>query len=220
MTKRHSFGPTVVIQVGIGTRVRDFHVHQDLICDQSPFFRAALNGNWKESKERKVKLPEDDPVAFELYSNWLYHNTLISNGGSEFVFMTGKCLLLGKAYVLGDKLGDLEFMDFVVDGLIDILKIRSVYAIILAKTAYEHTPLSSPLRRLSIDVYRFEGKEYWLDPKFGERNEDMLWDLASALMAQKSGTGNYVSEPPYLTNTCLYHQHAKSGKPCYKTKKA
>jgi len=199
-----------VIQVGTGAGVHHFHIHQDLICGQSPFFRAALNGDWKESKERKVKLPEDDPDAFHLYSNWLYHNTLISNNDSECRFKFDECRLLGKAYVLGDKLGDFEFMEVVMDGIMDIGRRSPISLTTLITTAYDHTPVASPLRCLLIDVYRFEGNRIWLD--ITERNEDMLWDLAYAFLGQKTRGA------PYLTNPCLYHQHEKSGKPCYKTK--
>jgi hypothetical protein len=38
--------------------------HQSLICKSFQFFACALRRGWKESTERLVILPEDDPEVF------------------------------------------------------------------------------------------------------------------------------------------------------------
>jgi hypothetical protein len=52
--------------------MKEFTVHEDLICPRSHFFRKAMSGPWKESEERKVDLPEDEPGVFALYLKLIY----------------------------------------------------------------------------------------------------------------------------------------------------
>ena len=45
---------------------KSFYVHLDLLCDTSPFFKAAFTKNFKETFEKEMSLPEDDESIFEL----------------------------------------------------------------------------------------------------------------------------------------------------------
>lgn len=65
-------GKAITAVVGQGDNKRDFIVHEELICESSEFFRKALAGNWKETQDRIVKLPEDDPDMFALYLQAVY----------------------------------------------------------------------------------------------------------------------------------------------------
>ncbi|KAF1946163.1 hypothetical protein EJ02DRAFT_418927 [Clathrospora elynae] len=44
----------------------------DLLTHASPFFRAALTGNFLEAKTKTVTLPCEDPQIFEFFVHWLY----------------------------------------------------------------------------------------------------------------------------------------------------
>lgn len=48
-----------------------FHVHEDKLCELS-FFRAALQGQFKEASEKAINMPEDDPDAVSALIEWLY----------------------------------------------------------------------------------------------------------------------------------------------------
>jgi hypothetical protein len=66
----HSYVASLSIRVLVGAEesgMKEFTVHEDLICPRSQFFRKAMSGPWKESEERKVDLPEDEPGVFALY---------------------------------------------------------------------------------------------------------------------------------------------------------
>lgn len=48
-----------------------FHVHEGKLCELS-FFRAALQGQFKEASEKAINMPEDDPEAVSALIEWLY----------------------------------------------------------------------------------------------------------------------------------------------------
>lgn len=52
-----------------------FHVHQDIICRESAYFKKALNGSFKEGLEQEVQL-DDDPIVGAYFLKWLYTEDL------------------------------------------------------------------------------------------------------------------------------------------------
>lgn len=65
-----------MVTLFVGSEERAFHIHKKLVCDKVPAFAAMFNGGFKEAEEGKAKLPEDSPVAFELFVEWLYRGYL------------------------------------------------------------------------------------------------------------------------------------------------
>ncbi|KAF2859545.1 hypothetical protein K470DRAFT_300208 [Piedraia hortae CBS 480.64] len=53
-----------------------FQIHKELLTSASPFFSAALNGNFTEGILQSVKLPEEKPEIFEWFLQWLYTGSL------------------------------------------------------------------------------------------------------------------------------------------------
>lgn len=51
-------------------RIR-YRVYEDTLC-QLPFFRAALQGQFKEALDKTINMPEDDPEAVAALIQWLY----------------------------------------------------------------------------------------------------------------------------------------------------
>jgi len=63
---------TVSVTVGTELNARAWTLYESLLCEHSEFFRKALEGEFKEAKEKKVNLPKDKPEVFELFVQWLY----------------------------------------------------------------------------------------------------------------------------------------------------
>lgn len=58
-----------------------FQIHKTHLCHYSPFFDAALNGNFIESKTQEVELYETDPKIFGILTNWLYTQDITNEHG-------------------------------------------------------------------------------------------------------------------------------------------
>jgi len=65
--------PTVTVIVGTGKDERTFYVHERLLMDASQYFKTALQSNFSEAGTKVFRLNEDDPVAFQLFVEYLYN---------------------------------------------------------------------------------------------------------------------------------------------------
>jgi hypothetical protein len=91
-----------MVHVYVGPDRKLFIFPETLLCDRFEFFKSAFQSGFRESMEKAIDLPEDDPVAFAY---------VIDHAFQEETRMTKKVaveevqLALAKAYVLADKLG-------------------------------------------------------------------------------------------------------------------
>jgi len=76
-----------------------FFVHAPLLRASAPFFSAALDSHFKEGKEQRILLPEDEPETVQSFVQWLYYQsyTLAEDSTQRF-------LQLAKLYIFADKI--------------------------------------------------------------------------------------------------------------------
>lgn len=152
---------------------------------RSPFFKTVLNGNWKEAKERVVRLPEDDPEIFGLYLHYVYTVTFaVQPDPLPHQYNCDQALLrLGKSYVLAEKLQDIDTKNNVLKTMaksftkckIDIKKLTTIF--------YTGTPSTSPARRLIVDRVVFNGGDGKLKREYmSSLNREFLADLSHSLL--------------------------------------
>ena len=87
-----------MVNIFVGAEQKRYHLHRDLLCHRSDYFRACFVGEFKEAQENELSLPEDDIESFDLFVKWLYGATLkkISSNTDLPVYLN--------LYVLADKL--------------------------------------------------------------------------------------------------------------------
>ena len=100
-------GPDSTITVIVG-QPRDqstWHIHRNLLVAKSQFFKAALSGNFEESKTDTVHLVEEENEIFSLVVLWLYSSLGDRTGcmlPTELIY--SDTLTLVKIYCTADKL--------------------------------------------------------------------------------------------------------------------
>ena len=113
----------------------------------SPFFNAALNGNFLEGNSKALSLPEDDPVGFEMWATWLSlgrrANFIDDNSDEE------DCV---RAWKLGDKLACPAFKDFVMLQLLCWFEDDPELLTDTLALAYDGSSPGSKLRRFFVDI--------------------------------------------------------------------
>ena len=203
-----------MVDILVGPQLERFGVHEKLIRESSPFLNKAMSGEWRESSEDAVKLPEDEPEIFGVYVHWLYYGTMPVIGNSPFL----EYLNLAKGYILGDKLLDTRYQDATIHAIIE----RSVtphedklwYPLTSTiEHAYNNTGESAKIRKLLVDLYVFAGQGNWLNPKNASSvPQPFLFELSSKLLDLRSGNGPKVE----ASNYCIHIQ--VSGEQCLRAK--
>ncbi|KAF1974841.1 hypothetical protein BU23DRAFT_425604, partial [Bimuria novae-zelandiae CBS 107.79] len=130
-----------------------FWVHEKFICQKSAFFRAALNGYWKESEAKVVKLPEDNPEDFNTYLA-LMHTDVVHHAHcneDDTQTMSEDLHRLCSLYLLADKLQDYKSMNAIIEVLVsDLNQSRVIPATYTVYMVYRGSPTSSPPWKLPV----------------------------------------------------------------------
>lgn len=180
----------VTVLVGKG---REKHiVHEQVLCERSPFFAAAFDKEWKEGQERTIPLPDDDPEAFALYLQWIYRGKIFSRRPPcESPFRSGKLDLLIDCYIFGEKVQDDGYKDAVLDSLLactstkDEERERWFPTGQSVQRAYQKTPSGWPLRKLLVDMHNRSGRADWI--KEEGKSVQFLADLTREMFATQPG---------------------------------
>ncbi|KAH9845206.1 hypothetical protein Tdes44962_MAKER06780 [Teratosphaeria destructans] len=181
----------------VGEEEGEILVHESLIRTCSSFFEAALSKPWKESTERTILLPDDEPNIVKLYVQYLYrkqlcikvvdeHSLKLQNHENHPEFFT-----LATLYVFGEKIGDIGFKNAVLDAFIQRMNddtpdggkrypVNKVVDII-----YRGTMAGSKARQLMLDVHVWRGGSWWITENPEENNKEFLMELSRALMDKR-----------------------------------
>lgn len=207
--------------LAVGDDLEEQNVHEELLCEHSDFFTAALKKEWQEGQERRVPLPTDRPEIVDLYVQWLYRAKLftrpfIEDAGGDCVEST----LLVKLFVFGEKVQDGRVRDAAIDALVMAMNTEDKdgkrwFPTGRVGDAYDGTPSGSPLRRLFVDMYVSRGDDTWIE---GTEPTEFLADLSRALITSHRDRPN----PDPISaevSTCQYHHHVEDTK-CYAASRA
>jgi hypothetical protein len=205
----------------VGESEEPFVVHEHLLTHHSEFFRAALTGGFKESKDKVVKLHETDPFIFECFVHWLYYQRFpsASKGDDETLVQSWEATSedgilttnLIKMYILADSRIVPALQRQVVDRLF-----RRIHEVDLPTRddvvyAFENLKSNSPLCRFLVDVGIHYG---WYDAngiKQSEAKGHEHWPaeylFAFACRATEVVMNMIMNDNHFCLDKCDYHEH-------------
>ncbi|KAI8939493.1 hypothetical protein NX059_003264 [Plenodomus lindquistii] len=186
----------IQVLVGKDGKEQFFDVHEELITSRSAFFKAAMSGNWQESKERCVKLPEDDAPTFKLYLHFLYTGkiAITSEALDARIEARDHIRTIARLYILAEKLQDVITRNATVEEMLEACRTPNsdgeTYCMgtETVNIIYEGSPPGSPMRRLVVDIYTCRATKDWsqlfqLDNAWPR---DFLPELVSSLIAKRT----------------------------------
>lgn len=65
-----------MVNIFVGPKRKRYHVHKDLLCNRSEYFRAMFQGGYQETQTKEVFLVDEDASAIALFITWIYGTTL------------------------------------------------------------------------------------------------------------------------------------------------
>ncbi|EXJ60152.1 hypothetical protein A1O7_04304 [Cladophialophora yegresii CBS 114405] len=133
------FARSDIISVIVGKQEVEFGIHKGILAAKSPFFEKCFGVGMKEANDNVVKLPEDDPEAFEAVVEWVYATRIPAAKPPP---------PLVRDYVLADKLGMTDLQNAIADTI--RLK-RPLPRPVHASWTWRITPEGCPLRELILD---------------------------------------------------------------------
>lgn len=195
----------------MGEEKRVFIVPKELLYSVSDYFKAALEGNFKEATEQKVELPDDDPEVIERVLLWAYTGKILDQGETVddmsftnlagiYVFAERRCgpqlqndtidLLIQKSYVTGSST---DLLDPIEHG-----------------NWYTKVSPSSLLRRLAAEISADVGSLASPSWKFQTYPKDFLIGLIQALYRiREKGCAE-----DFWEIRCNYHIHPEGEPRC------
>lgn len=227
MGRRSAFSDTITVSVG--TEEHCFNVHKDIICAQSPFFKAACSGAWKEAQDGTVRLKDCKPYCFMMYLARLYNPhadlpDLIHACRSEtsvtphatFVMRPqhrGVHYTLSELWVLGDFLGDVPFKNGIMDSLhCADGKMKKKLMAATATFVLDNTSPQSTIMRWVIDRTVPLLSRLSLEAMSKRMPHRLISELLKASVErQRSGD---ATAQEMGAGRCKYHEHKDGSKMC------
>lgn len=183
---RDDFEKTVIVKVGV--EKRPFTVHKGILCKAAPYFRAALEGGFKEAQNHELELSEDDPAVFKHFLLWSYTGEILSPD-AELADISYRTLV--DLHILGEMRGVPTLRNKVIDILIDKQAQKNVIATSQVQHVYDNTSPGCPLRRFFVDKVAYRAlvsrEDVFAEKFLGCYCTDYLIDLVCTLNAIKGG---------------------------------
>ena len=142
-----------VVTILVGPEETPFRIHKGLLCSKSEYFRAAFEGSFRESTDKRIHLRDDDSKIFQFYAALIYIENAIFSWSEDFDLDV--CCHL---YVLADRLGSEGIQNIVID--IIHTHPDPEYSVDLnaeiINYVYENTMPGSFLRDILVDFAAYE----------------------------------------------------------------
>ena len=151
MNSRFSDIQMVVLVVGPGKT--EISVHENVLFEASPVFKAAFASEFKESSKRSIYLPDDSASLVDLLVQSLYAPRSWFQG----VRSTMEHLRL---YVLADKHDIVQVKNSVCNWVFSIFETESPSKAEV-KFIYENTTSKLAIRKLLVDSFVWNGDPTW-----------------------------------------------------------
>ena len=185
----YRFEGDLVVTLYVGADRAVFCVHESLLFDASPVFKAALSGGFKEASDRSMSLPEDDRNSVGRMVQWLYTGTFdlidpVCGDTSSEHFMQ-----LAQLNTLAEKYDIYLLKNDIVDALFE--RVNSHRPNDLAERRgleylYNNMTRASTFRKLMVAWYVYEIDLKWYEDdgardEFTSVSRDFVIEVAMAL---------------------------------------
>jgi hypothetical protein len=200
----------------VGAAKVQYTLHKGLLCFYSDFFRAALNGSFKEATEHRIELPEVEIDVFEAFQVWLYTQSLPKNEIMP-IMVYPEWPLLVSLWIFGDGHQIPLLQNNVMDAMLEKVGKDLQAPTKVLNLAYDNTLHNSPLRKALTDIMAYRSKmpagEDSDEVKFIPLSASESWPKQACLDVIAEMSRGWTNKVPRhglpKRERCHYHVHAK-----------
>lgn len=201
-----------MVDIFVGAEQKRLHLHRDLLCNRSDYFKACFEGDFEEAQQQELFLPEDDVESFDLFVRWLY-GALLENISSDY-----DLLVYLELVVLASKLCLEHLQNETMDQILGFYRLAAPkLSADTVRSIYWSTSTGDPLRRLVIQFAAwtavlnedtdFDGDNQDLLEGGGKIAVDFTTWLARYYAASKENRATILEIDPRIESNCVYHEH-------------
>ncbi|KAL8754161.1 MAG: hypothetical protein Q9184_005198 [Pyrenodesmia sp. 2 TL-2023] len=218
-----------MVNIYVGSKRKQYHIHRALLCSTSAVFKAHFGGVETKDPVNDMYLPNHDPRAFEMFVSFLYRKSfpeiLPLEAASSSNSQSLKPADVHRANL--DALLNLYFMssDWALPDLQNatldhisryVKKTAYLFRFDQIKSIYERTNTSkAPLRRFAVDHFVHSVmkksipakiRQTYLRSRITDDNSAFLFEVIEAMISAKKYP---TPADPFTKECCEYHEHPK-----------
>ena len=201
-----------MVDICVGAEQKKFHLHRDLLCDRSAYFKACFEGDFEEAQQKELYLLEDDVESFDLFVRWLYGATL------KKISLDEDLLVYLALVTLANKLSLEQLHNETMDHILGFYRLAPPKLDAdTIRSNHRNTFTGDPLRRLVIQFAAWTAVLNGNTDSVGD-NQDLLeggskiavdfttW-LARYYATSKGNCATILEIDPRIESNCVYHVH-------------
>lgn len=200
------------VLVEVGPKKQKFTIHKGLLCAYSSYFKAALQGGFKEADEQTITLPEDDAKVFEHFQLWIYTGAFME---AQETKKEEKWDIIISLYLFAEARGIPELQNLAIDTYMYNVAALKQVPTRKFRQIYDNTMASSPLRRLTTRLtVQFVEPSWFLDASEKYWSREILLEVVKGLVEEKGKMGREEALAQFISHRCDYHVHAEGESRC------
>ena len=154
-----------MVTLYVGNDREVFRVHQSLLCNASPVFKAAFDGNFRESSDHSMDLPEEDVGSVNRLVQWLYAKRYELDDCLSEAHMHARLWQLARLNALADKYDIVRLQEDILESFFILFRSHKVPRLLppieLVEYVYTNSSTRCALRDLLAAIYCWKINYSW-----------------------------------------------------------
>jgi len=194
-----------IVYIEIGPEKQKFGMHKALLCRISPYFQAALTGNFEEAETGIIVMDDESPEVFTGFNSWLYSGSIFGKDYNRSSVLK----TLSSLYIFANKKLIPALQDYIIDVLIRIrYSNQSLPNAIFLNSIWSSLSECPKLCNLLADWYVERAlKPVFLDEKCAEQHDVRFIIAIANTLAERLREARKPVKKDLWRRRCRWHVH-------------